>query len=279
MPPNSTPNISPVPSSSTWISPKGRVAQIDASAALRSPGVLDVLTHENRPPHRRTDAAWKDEVAPETVRRFARFMMTRSCSTASRSRSCSRRIAIRPAMPPRWWCRLRRNRHTLPISRRSARTPSSVEKPEKPRGDADKAFADAAVRHEAEYLIPIEHHNPMELYAATGSGKAWQAHGLRQDPRRAERSALSLQRVRQEVGRCCASCRPSVGGAFGAGLRPQYQVVLAVLGARALKRSVRLVLTRQQMYALGYRPATIQRIALGAKADGTLTRSPTRPSR
>src|SRR3981189_443976 len=63
---------------------------------------------------------------------------------------------------------------------------------------------------------------------------------------------------------------PFVGGAFGAGLRPQYQVVLAVLGALALQRSVRLVLTRQQMYGLGYRPATIERLALGAKADGTL---------
>ena len=57
---------------------------------------------------------------------------------------------------------------------------------------------------------------------------------------------------------------PYVGGAFGSGLRPQYQVVLAVMGAIALKRSVRVVLTRQQMYSLGYRPATIQRVALGA---------------
>jgi xanthine dehydrogenase YagR molybdenum-binding subunit len=61
-----------------------------------------------------------------------------------------------------------------------------------------------------------------------------------------------------------------MGGGFGAGLRPQYQAVLAVLGARALERSVRLVLTRQQMYGLGYRPATIERVALGANADGTL---------
>ena len=63
---------------------------------------------------------------------------------------------------------------------------------------------------------------------------------------------------------------PFVGGAFGSGLRPQYQVVLAVLAARALERSVRLVLTRQQMYGLGYRPATIERLALGATAGGTL---------
>jgi xanthine dehydrogenase YagR molybdenum-binding subunit len=63
---------------------------------------------------------------------------------------------------------------------------------------------------------------------------------------------------------------PFVGGAFGSGLRPQYQVVLATLAALALERSVRLVLTRQQMYGLGYRPASIERLALGAKADGTL---------
>src|SRR5581483_12026704 len=61
-----------------------------------------------------------------------------------------------------------------------------------------------------------------------------------------------------------------MGGGFGSGLRPQFQVVLAVLAARALQRSVRVVLTRPQMYALGYRPAMIQRIAIGANADGTL---------
>src|SRR3981081_3373033 len=63
---------------------------------------------------------------------------------------------------------------------------------------------------------------------------------------------------------------PFVGGAFGSGLRPQYQVVLATLGALALERPVRLVLTRAQMSGLGHRPATIERLALGAKAAGTL---------
>jgi xanthine dehydrogenase YagR molybdenum-binding subunit len=63
---------------------------------------------------------------------------------------------------------------------------------------------------------------------------------------------------------------PFVGGGFGSGLRPQFQGVLAALAARALKRSVRLVLTRQQMYLVGYRPAMIQQIELGATAGGTL---------
>src|SRR5258708_17750748 len=67
---------------------------------------------------------------------------------------------------------------------------------------------------------------------------------------------------------------PFVGGAFGSGLRPQYQVVLAVLAARSLERPVRLVLTRQQMYSLCYRPAMIQRIELCAPARGTLDAIP-----
>jgi xanthine dehydrogenase YagR molybdenum-binding subunit len=62
-----------------------------------------------------------------------------------------------------------------------------------------------------------------------------------------------------------------VGGAFGSGLRPQYQVFLAVLAARQLKRSVKVTLTRQQMFSLCYRPFAWQRVALGASRDGTLS--------
>jgi xanthine dehydrogenase YagR molybdenum-binding subunit len=61
-----------------------------------------------------------------------------------------------------------------------------------------------------------------------------------------------------------------VGGAFGSGLRPQYQLFLAVLAARALGRSVRVVLTRQQMFTFGHRPHNIQSLKLGADASGRL---------
>ena len=56
----------------------------------------------------------------------------------------------------------------------------------------------------------------------------------------------------------------------GRDLRPQYQVFLAVLAAHALKRSVKVSLTRQQMFSLCYRPIAWQRVALGATHDGTL---------
>src|SRR3954468_5220930 len=45
--------------------PKGRIARIDTSEALGIAGVIDVLTHQNRPPMSDKDDAYKDEVAPE----------------------------------------------------------------------------------------------------------------------------------------------------------------------------------------------------------------------
>ena len=142
--------------------------------------------------------------------------------------------------------------------------------PPKPRGTAEQAFAAAEVRHQGEYYVPIEHHNPMELYASTviveGDGKLTifdKTQGV-QNVQRYVCRVLELEPHEVRV------MSPYMGGGFGSGLRPQYQVILAALAALALQRSVRVVLTRQQMYGLGYRPAMIQRIELGAKADGTL---------
>ena len=45
--------------------PKGHIGSIDTSEALRVPGVVDVLTHQHRPPMPDSDDAYKDDVAPE----------------------------------------------------------------------------------------------------------------------------------------------------------------------------------------------------------------------
>ena len=145
----------------------------------------------------------------------------------------------------------------------------AVEKPEKPRGDAEKAFAAAETRHAAEYFIPTEYHNPMELFASTAIWNDGRlvVYDKTQGVQNVQRYLCGVFEMQPDE---VSVMSPYMGGGFGAGLRPQYQVVLAVLGARALKRPVRVVLTRAQMYGLGYRPATIERLALGANAGGTL---------
>jgi xanthine dehydrogenase YagR molybdenum-binding subunit len=258
---------------------KGRVARIDRSAATRVKGVIDVLTHENRPRMADNDQAYKDETAPagspfrplyddkilfngqpialvvaETseVARFAASLVRVEYQTEPHVTDVYRqRDATTPIKPP-----------TNPLE--------ALFTPPKPRGAAEPALAAAAVRHEAEYYVPIEHHNPMELYGSTvifeGDGKLTVCDKT-QGVQNVHQYVCTVFGMKPEDVRVIS---PFMGGGFGSGLRPQFELVLAVLAALALRRSVRVVLTRPQMYGLGYRPAMIQRIALGANAGGTL---------
>jgi xanthine dehydrogenase YagR molybdenum-binding subunit len=249
---------------------KGRIVRIDTSQALRVDGVLDVLTHENRPGMASSDKAWKDDVAPEQGSPFRPLY-------DDQIKFSGQPIAL--VLADEWeiaryaasLVRVEYEKHSFVTDLYQQRDQAFVvEKPDKPHGDASKAFAAANVRCEGEYFIPTEHHNPMELFASTvmwdGGGKLT-VYDKTQGVQNVQRYLCGVFEKKAEDVRVIS---PYVGGAFGSGLRPQYQVVLAVLGALALQRSVRLVLTRRQMYGLGYRPATIERLALGARTDGTL---------
>jgi xanthine dehydrogenase YagR molybdenum-binding subunit len=249
---------------------KGRIKRIDTGRALSVDGVLDVLTHANRPPLAGSDKDWKDDVAPEKGSPFRplyddKILFSRQpialvlAEDWDTARLAASSLAIEYEEEP--------SVTDLEAQRGNAFV---VDKPEKPRGDAARAIGAADVRHEAEYFIPTEHHNPMELYATTA---VWDKDGkltVYDKTQGVQNVQRYLCKVFDKKSDDVRVMSPFMGGGFGSGLRPQYQVVLAVLGAIALKRPVRLVLTRQQMYSLGYRPATIERLTLGAKVDGTL---------
>ena len=64
---------------------------------------------------------------------------------------------------------------------------------------------------------------------------------------------------------------PFVGGGFGSKGNTWPPATLAAMAARIVRRPVKLVLTRQQMYTNnGYRPQTVQKVKLGASSDGRL---------
>jgi xanthine dehydrogenase YagR molybdenum-binding subunit len=249
--------------------PNGRIARIDTSEALAVEGVLDVLTHAKRPRMAGTDKAYMDDVAPggSPFRPLYDHKIKFNGQPVALVLAEEWEIA-------RYAATLVRVEYEAEhfVTDLHARLDEAfvVDKLEKPRGNADRAYAAADVRHEAEYFIPIEHHNPMELFAATvvwdGSGKL-RVYDKTQGVQNVQRYICGVFGLKADDVQVIS---PFVGGAFGAGLRPQYEVVLAVLAAQALKRSVCVVLTREQMYGLGYRPATIERVALGAKAGGTL---------
>lgn len=250
--------------------PRGRIVRLDPGDALKVRGVIDVLSHQNRPPLVDDDEAWKDEVAPEEGSPFRPLY-------DDRIRFNGQPIAL--VIAEDWetakfaatLLRIEYETEDFTTDLEAARG-TAVEKksPHEPRGDAPAALAAAATRHEAEYLIPTEHHNPMELFATTvvwdGGGKLT-VYDKTQGVQNVQKFLSGI------LGKATDDIRvlsPYVGGAFGSGLRPQHQVVLASLAALAVQRSVRVVLTRQQMYGLGYRPQTIERIGLGMSSDGAL---------
>ena len=254
---------------------KGHIAHIDASAALQAEGVIDVLTHEHRPPMAEGDKAYKDDIAPEGSpfrplynnrilfsRQPVALVLAEDLETARFAASLVR-VDYESEAPV---TDLHSQQdHAFALSG-EAFAMSLAE----PRGDAGRALAAAQVRHEADYYVPVEHHNPMELFAST---VLWNGDGAltvcdkTQGVQNVQRYLCGVFGLKDADIRVLS---PFVGGAFGSGLRPQHQVTLAVLGALAVKRSVRLVLTRSELYALGYRPGTILHVAAGAKADGTL---------
>lgn len=254
---------------------RGRIVQIDASAASALDGVIGVLTHANRPRMADGDEAYMDDVAagPEPFRPLydgnIRFngqpVAVVVAETSEIARHAGSLVRVDYAAEP----------HATDIEREQDRAyalgPDAFAlSPSKPRGDAAKAFAAAPVRHEADYFIPVEHHNPMEMFASTvirhGDGKLT-VYDKTQGIQNVQRY---LCRVFDKQPDDIRAVSQYMGGGFGSGLRPQYSVVLAVLAAIALKRSVHLVLTRAQMYSLGYRPGTVEHVALGASLDGAL---------
>jgi len=138
-------------------------------------------------------------------------------------------------------------------------------------GDFDAAFAAAPVKLDQSYTTPDESHAMMEPHTTTASWDGdkltiWTSNQM---------IAWNKADLVQAFGRQPENVRvdsPYIGGGFGAKLFLRADAVLAALGSRAAKRPVKLALARPQVANnTTHRPATIQRVRLGATRDGKLT--------
>jgi xanthine dehydrogenase YagR molybdenum-binding subunit len=255
---------------------KGRILQIDRSAALQMTGVIDVFMHTHRPQMADDDQAYKDFVAPDgspfrplyddKIRFNGQPIALVVAETSEIARCAASLVRVKYEQEEHVTDMLSRRDAAIPI-KPPVDSPDVSFGPPKTRGNPQRALVAAAVRHEGEYYVPIEHHNPMELFAATAIYEADGKLTIYDKTQGVQNVQAYLCRALALEPEDVRVMSPFMGGGFGSGLRPQYEAVLAAL---ALKRCVRVVLTRPQMYGLGYRPAMIQYIALGADADGTL---------
>jgi len=243
---------------------KGTIRAIDAAAALATPAVLAVLTHENA----------------GTVEGEGELAILQSPRVAYRGQIIGAVIAetLEAARHAERLVRVDYDVEEHDVVLRADHP--GLYKPDKVNpsfptdsedGDVDRALAEAAVTIDETYTTPAEHNNAMEPHATIA---IWENGGLtlydsNQGAFRARQTIADALGLPHESVRVISH---HVGGGFGSKGLPRPHAVLAALAARLVDRPVKVAVTRQQMFTLtGYRTPTIQRIRLGAESDGTLT--------
>jgi len=243
---------------------RGRITAIDTRAAEQAGGVVRVITHLNagrlgKAPAADAPAQWGWPLQSDRVFFNGQPIALVVAETYEQARHAARLVKVS----------YQADAHTTDLA-----TVLDLAKPDpqnaKPRGNPVAAMQAAAVKIETEYSIPIEHHNPIEPHAAiafwegdqlTVFDKTQNVYGVQQHLA----DGLNVPAANIRV------VSPFVGGAFGASLKPNYYPSLTAMAARELKRPVKVVFTRAQMFTgHGYRPQTIQKVALGADAQGRL---------
>ncbi|WP_043620036.1 xanthine dehydrogenase family protein molybdopterin-binding subunit [Nonomuraea candida] len=246
---------------------KGRVKRIDVAQALELPGVLAVLSCED-PPRVAEDA--DPELALFQRRDVAyrgQFVAAVVADTYENARAAA--AAVRVDYDP--------DDHDV---RLSADHPGlyrpDVVNPGFPtdtaKGDVEAGLAQAATTVDVTYETPVLHNNPMEPHAALAF---WDAEGRLLVYDTAQGASGSRAAIAKTLGLPPDRVRVvsrHVGGGFGAKGTTRPQAVLAALAAREVRRPVKIALTRHQMFDVtGYRTPTIQRVRIGADAEGRLT--------
>jgi CO/xanthine dehydrogenase Mo-binding subunit len=139
------------------------------------------------------------------------------------------------------------------------------------RGDYERGLAEADVVVEGEYRTQVVLHNSMETHQAVVQ---WLG-----DTLEVFISTQYIWGIRDEVAQALEMAPDKVrvvcnymGGGFGSKNSPDDYTFIAIELAKRTNRPVRCALTRrEENLASGNRNATIQRLTMGAKADGTLT--------
>ncbi|KAA2250752.1 xanthine dehydrogenase family protein molybdopterin-binding subunit [Solihabitans fulvus] len=138
-------------------------------------------------------------------------------------------------------------------------------------GDPAAGLANAHKKVDATYSSPVHHHNPIETSAtvAVWDGDQLTLHESTQSISLTQQIVAQALSVPQNTIRVLT---PFLGGGFGSKAPVWPHTLLTAAVARQLRKPVKLVLTRAQMYtSSGHRAEFRQQVTVGAAKDGTLT--------
>ena len=256
---------------------RGRIAELDASAAERAPGVVRVFTHENAPKmatpepdpsekrYQRPVPVLQDRAVPFNGAYIALVV----ARTFEEARHAADLIRVRyETEAPRLDFR-----GSLGEAKKPDAMLGEPPKPDTSHGSFERGFAAAPVQFDATYETPYEHNNPIEPHATIAIWDAKAEHltlyEATQSASNARSAVANTFGLKEEQVRIVCKF---IGGGFGSKGQTWGHATLAAMAAMALEQPVKVVVGRREMFmTTGHRPGTIQRVRLGAERDGRIT--------
>ena len=242
---------------------KGRIASMELDAARRSPGVLAIVTAQNAGKLEKGDYNTAKLLAGPEVQHYHQAVAVVVAETFEQARAAAPLVRVTYAES--------KGEYDLEKVKGKAQLPKKEDKPESKIGNFDTGFANAPVKLDANYTTPDQSHAMMEPHASIASWKdgkltLWTSNQM---------INWGTKDMTKTLGIPVENVRlisPFIGGGFGGKLFLRSEALLAALGAREAKRPVKVNLQRALMFNnTTHRPATIQRIRIGATREGRIT--------
>ncbi len=244
---------------------KGRINAVDTAAAKAAPGVIAIVTAADVGKLGKGKFNTVKLLAGPDVDHYHQAVAVVVAVTFEQARAAAGLVRVDYARG--------KGRFDLDAALKTAPL-TDAEKPGKGEdrvGKFETAFASAPVKLDAEYTTPDHSHAMMEPFAsiAAWNGDAltvWTSNQMIDWGRTDLATTLNMPKEKVTF------LSPYVGGGFGGKLFLRSDAVLAALGAKAAGRPVKLAMSRPFMVNnTTHRPATRQRIRIGATKDGTIT--------
>jgi xanthine dehydrogenase YagR molybdenum-binding subunit len=244
---------------------KGKIASIDLAAAKAAPGVLAVVTADNAGKLGKGDYNSAKLLGGPDIEHYHQAIAVVVAETFEQARAAAQLIRVDYSDS--------NGQFDLVAGKDTATKPKADKingEPETATGDFAAAFTSAPVQLDATYTTPDQAHAMMEPHASTA---IWHGDKLTLYTSN-QMIAWGVGDVAKTLGLAKENVRlvsPFIGGGFGGKLFVRADAILAALGARAAGRPVKLTLQRPLIFNnTTHRPATIQRIRIGAGRDGKI---------
>ena len=244
---------------------KGRIAAMDVTRAKAAIGVLAVITAENAGRLGKGNYNTAKLLGGPEISHYHQAIAVVVAETFEQARAAAQLISVDYARVE--------GKYDLAAAKDSARQPERITggPADTAVGDFAGAFASAPVQLDATYSTPDQAHAMMEPHASIA---AWNGDKLTvwTSNQMIDWGAADVAKTLGVAKENVRLISPYIGGGFGGKLFVRADAVLAALGARASGRPVKVALPRPLMFNnTVHRPATIQRIRIGATQDGKIT--------